>query len=336
MIEAPQTIPTFASLLAPQSASHSVLYLVLALLILGSWVAVVSREFDFGLQIVRVWRKCCVAEILVSLKGALVACREFCELGFVMASAASSVLGLGSTGSIVGVQRASSISSEVTVPSGFTTRRRSARVSSSPHLRSEFLPSLAPVKKTPKLVTTRKAIPGVATQAIASDPTELRAAREDVKKILKEKHCHPILIRLGWHDAGTYDKNVAEWPLRGGANGSLRYSIELDHAANAGLFNAIALLDPVKEKYPNISYADLFQLASATAIEDAGGPQIPLRYGRRDVEGDFQCVKEGSLPDAAPPSPADHLRKVFYRMGLNDQDIVALSGTHSATSQCIH
>lgn len=163
-------------------------------------------------------------------------------------------------------------------------------------------------------------------QAIASDPTELRAAREDIKKILKEKHAHPILIRLGWHDAGTYDKDIAEWPTRGGANGSLRYSIELDHSANAGLFNAIALLDPVKEKYPNITYADLFQLASATAIEDAGGPKIPLRYGRRDVKGDFQCVKEGNLPDAAPPSPAGHLRKVFYRMGLNDQDIVALSG----------
>ena len=41
-------------------------------------------------------------------------------------------------------------------------------------------------------------------------------------------------VRLGWHDAGTYDKNIAEWPQRGGANGSLRFEIELKHAANAG------------------------------------------------------------------------------------------------------
>lgn len=41
-------------------------------------------------------------------------------------------------------------------------------------------------------------------------------------------------VRLGWHDAGTYDKNVEEWPKRGGANGSLRFEIELKHAANAG------------------------------------------------------------------------------------------------------
>jgi hypothetical protein len=39
---------------------------------------------------------------------------------------------------------------------------------------------------------------------------------------------------LGWHDAGTYDKNISEWPKCGGANGSLRFEIELKHAANAG------------------------------------------------------------------------------------------------------
>lgn len=33
------------------------------------------------------------------------------------------------------------------------------------------------------------------------------------------------------------------------------------------------------------------------------------------------------LPPAA--TPAQHLRNVFYRMGLNDQEIVALSGAHT-------
>ena len=41
-------------------------------------------------------------------------------------------------------------------------------------------------------------------------------------------------VRLRWHDAGTYNKNIEEWPLRGGVNGSLRFEIELKHAANAG------------------------------------------------------------------------------------------------------
>ncbi|KAG6488931.1 probable L-ascorbate peroxidase 6, chloroplastic/mitochondrial [Zingiber officinale] len=162
-----------------------------------------------------------------------------------------------------------------------------------------------------------------------SDPAQLRSASDDIKELLEKNHCHPILVRLGWHDAGTYDKNIEGWPKRGGANGSLRFDIELKHAANAGLVNALKLLLPVKDKYSRVSYADLFQLASATAIEEAGGPRIPMKYGRVDVSAPDQCPEEGRLPAAGPPSPAGHLRDVFYRMGFTDKEIVALSGAHT-------
>ncbi len=36
----------------------------------------------------------------------------------------------------------------------------------------------------------------------------------------------------------------------------------------------------------------------------------------------------GPYPDGAPDA-ATHLRNVFYRMGLTDQEIVALSGAHT-------
>ncbi|KAL6515532.1 putative L-ascorbate peroxidase 7, chloroplastic [Orobanche hederae] len=163
----------------------------------------------------------------------------------------------------------------------------------------------------------------------ASDAEQLKSARDDIKELLKTNFCHPILVRLGWHDAGTYNKNIEEWPQKGGANGSLRYEIELKHGANAGLVSALKLLQPIKDKYPSMTYADLFQLASATAIEEAGGPKIPMKYGRVDVSAPEQCPEEGRLPDAGPPSPAAHLRDVFYRMGLNDKEIVALSGAHT-------
>ncbi|KAK7353200.1 hypothetical protein VNO80_18640 [Phaseolus coccineus] len=168
-----------------------------------------------------------------------------------------------------------------------------------------------------------------APKSFASDPDQLKSAREDIKELLRSKFCHPILIRLGWHDAGTYNKNIEEWPQRGGANGSLRFEIELKHAANAGLVNALKLLQPIKDKYSGVTYADLFQLAGATAVEEAGGPKLPMKYGRVDVSKPEQCPEEGRLPDAGPPSPADHLRQVFYRMGLNDKEIVALSGAHT-------
>jgi hypothetical protein len=84
------------------------------------------------------------------------------------------------------------------------------------------------------------------------------------------------------------------------------------------------------------------QMASATGIELAGGPKLGVRYGRVDATSAEQCSPEGNLPDAeAGPegkyggaggtkstedtSPNGHLRKVFGRMGLNDEEIVALS-----------
>lgn len=47
----------------------------------------------------------------------------------------------------------------------------------------------------------------------------------------------PGQIRLAWHDAGTFDVNVKEWPKRGGANGSIRFKPEIDHGCNAGMWH---------------------------------------------------------------------------------------------------
>ncbi|TVU14459.1 hypothetical protein EJB05_37929, partial [Eragrostis curvula] len=195
----------------------------------------------------------------------------------------------------------------------------------SPALARVALRSAAPHRLPQRAMAARSA---AATEA-ASDPAQLKAAREDIMELLRTTHCHPILVRLGWHDAGTYDRNIKEWPQRGGANGSLRFDVELKHGANAGLINALKLIQPIKDKYPNITYADLFQLASATAIEEAGGPKIPMKYGRIDVTGPEQCPPEGKLPDAGPKAPADHLREVFYRMGFDDKEIVVLSGAQT-------
>lgn len=48
-----------------------------------------------------------------------------------------------------------------------------------------------------------------ATSAVHARTTkkdQLKLAREDVKKLLSERSCHPIIVRLAWHDSGTYDK----------------------------------------------------------------------------------------------------------------------------------
>ncbi len=113
----------------------------------------------------------------------------------------------------------------------------------------------------------------------------------------------------------------------GGPNASIRFQPETGHGANAGLSIAIELLEPIKKQYPDMSYADLYQLASIVAIEYAGGPKIPFRMGRVDATGPEVCTPDGRLPDA--DKDMGHLREVFYRMGLNDKEITVLSGAHT-------
>merc|ERR1719464_64043 len=191
--------------------------------------------------------------------------------------------------------------------------------------------------------------PRVASSFLTVTQTDIDSAQSMIEGIIKEKNCGPVFVRLAWHDSGTFDISLTdseEWPKAGGAIGSIRFDPEINHSANAGLAGAVKLLEPVKKAYPDVSYADIFQMASARSIEMAGGPKIDMKYGRVDATSPEQCSPEGNLPDAeAGPegkfggpggtrstedSAAEwHLRKVFYRMGLGDEEIVALSGAHT-------
>ena len=82
----------------------------------------------------------------------------------------------------------------------------------------------------------------------------------------------------------------------------------------------------VKAKFPWITYSDLWTLAGVCAIQEMGGPIIPWRPGRVDKDL-TACTPDGRLPDGS--KGARHIRDIFYRMGFNDQEIVALSGAHA-------
>lgn len=80
------------------------------------------------------------------------------------------------------------------------------------------------------------------------------------------------------------------------------------------------------EKFPWITYSDLWTLAGVCAIQEMQGPTIPWRPGRRD--GDVSaCTPDGRLPDGSKDQK--HVRAIFERMGFNDQEMVALIGAHS-------
>ncbi len=112
----------------------------------------------------------------------------------------------------------------------------------------------------------------------------------------------------------------------------MRFQPECDDGANAGLEHARNKLKSIKEKYQSISNADLWVLASYVAIEEMGGPHIEFKPGRSDASDGTSCPTVGRLPDAA--LGAQHIRDVFYRMGFNDQEIVALVGGGHAIGRC--
>ena len=108
-------------------------------------------------------------------------------------------------------------------------------------------------------------------------------------------------VRLAWHDAGTY--NAAD--KTGGANGTIRFDPECGHAANAGLTWATKKLEPIKEKHPDVGYADLYQLASAlwprrTATTQGSECRRP---GTRPPSPGFSACRSPTPSHALAPPP---------------------------------
>jgi len=158
--------------------------------------------------------------------------------------------------------------------------------------------------------------------------------RREIKGNLKKKDYDngslgPVFVRLAWHASGTYCKETKT----GGSDGAtMRFDSECQDPANAGLRLAQQFLEPIKAKFPAISYADLWILAAYVAIEAMGGPVIPFTGGRKDATNEGACPPNGRLPDAS--QGADHIRNVFYRMGFTDREIVALNGGGHTIGRC--
>ncbi|KAL7493379.1 hypothetical protein ACHAWT_002529 [Skeletonema menzelii] len=171
----------------------------------------------------------------------------------------------------------------------------------------------------------------------AAKPTDVQAVKKSIAALIEDDmerrgdgtSLTGTFVRLAWHCAGTYSKIDGS----GGSNGArMRFSPEAGWGANAGLDLPRKVLESVKEKHPEISYADLYTLAGVVAVEEAGGPKIPFRLGRTDAESGATSPKECGLPDADKGSrknTTQHVRDVFYRMGFTDRELVALLGAHA-------
>jgi catalase-peroxidase len=168
---------------------------------------------------------------------------------------------------------------------------------------------------------------------------------------------------MAWHSAGTYRTGDG----RGGTRaGQQRFAPQNSWPDNANLDKAKRLLWPIKQKYgQKISWADLMILAGNVALESmgfktvgfAGGridvwePQSNVYWGAekkfldderytedRELEQPLAAVQmgliyvnpEGPNGEPDPIKAAVDIRETFGRMGMNDEETVALiAGGHT-------
>ena len=177
-------------------------------------------------------------------------------------------------------------------------------------------------------------------------------------------HYGPLFIRMAWHSAGTYRTGDG----RGGAGGGQQRFAPLNSwPDNVNLDKARRLLWPIKQKYgKKISWADLMILAGNVALESMGFKTFGFAGGRADVwepeedmywgsetkwlDNDARTLElsetdnplaavqmgliyvnpEGPGGNPDPLAAATDIRNTFARMGMNDEETVALiAGGHT-------
>jgi catalase-peroxidase len=176
-------------------------------------------------------------------------------------------------------------------------------------------------------------------------------------------HYGPLFIRMAWHSAGTYRIGDGRG---GGGRGQQRFAPLNSWPDNVNLDKARRLLWPIKQKYGRkISWADLMILAGNAALETMGvktfgfgggredvwEPDQDVYWGRemawledkrysgeRELENPLAAVQMGLIyvnpegPDGNPDPVAavKDIRETFARMGMNDEETVALiAGGHT-------
>ena len=177
-------------------------------------------------------------------------------------------------------------------------------------------------------------------------------------------HYGPQMVRMAWHAAGTYRTQDGRG---GGGRGQQRFAPLNSWPDNVNIDKSRRLLWPIKQKYgQKISWADLFILTGNVALESmgfrtfgfAGGredvwePDMDVNWGaettwlgtdkrfhgERELDSNLAATHMGLIyvnpegPNASGDfmAAAHDIRITFYRMAMNDEEIVALiAGGHT-------
>ena len=166
-----------------------------------------------------------------------------------------------------------------------------------------------------------------AAPALAADEAAVRSAvREAFARSIPSAR-YPAVLRLVFHDAGTYDVRTGT----GGANASVQF--ELDRPESRGLKRGLRPVQEAQQLLQGgpaaaLSFADLICLAGAYVVEAAGGPSITVPLGRVDAAA---ADPPGRIPEETLSGP--ELRAHFAKSGFTTQEFVALCGAHTLGSK---
>ncbi|XVF37441.1 hypothetical protein REPUB_Repub20aG0008000 [Reevesia pubescens] len=166
-------------------------------------------------------------------------------------------------------------------------------------------------------------------------PQALPAIKKIVQAAVhKERRMGASLLRLHFHDCFV-----------NGCDGSLlldstsTFESEKNARGNLNSVRGFEVVDQIKAEVdkvcgrPVVSCADILAVAARDSVVALGGPTWKVRLGRRDSTTASRSLADSVLPSASMDLPA--LINNFKNQGLNQRDLVALSGGHTiGLSQC--
>ncbi|PNY11618.1 peroxidase [Trifolium pratense] len=167
-------------------------------------------------------------------------------------------------------------------------------------------------------------------------PNALSTIRSVVKAaVQKENRMGASLLRLHFHDCFV-----------NGCDGSILLdstpSMESEKNANPNINSArgFEVVDEIKQAVdeacgkPVVSCADILAIAARDSVVELGGPSWNVKLGRKDSTTASRADADANIP--GPSFSLSQLIKNFDNHGLNEKDLVALSGAHTiGFSRCL-
>ncbi|VVA16437.1 PREDICTED: peroxidase [Prunus dulcis] len=160
-------------------------------------------------------------------------------------------------------------------------------------------------------------------------PQALPAIRKVVKRAIShEPRIGASLLRLHFHDCFV-----------NGCDGSVllddtaNFTGEKTARPNNNSVRGFEVVDKIKSQVEKtcpgvVSCADILAIAARDSVKILGGPSWNVKLGRRDSKtASLAAANSGVIPP--PTSTLSQLKTRFQAVGLNERDLVALSGAHT-------